>query len=166
MKTRAGKTQRLSSEAAGLALERVRERYGIPPCDQHRRGSGCAAPPAPKAKTEQEPSKPIESWPSVIAKSDPPLDLEWEYYPAAPVARNEPNGSPLPKRSPIGKRHESTLPFETQTFHYLIQIAECAVPLHCQVKAETVAEALSRVEQIPNLIHCREISDVELAAYK
>jgi hypothetical protein len=45
----------------------------------------------------------------------------------------------------------------------LIRIVECAVTLHCQVRAQSAAEARDRVEGIPNLIEWKEISAKELA---
>jgi hypothetical protein len=54
-------------------------------------------------------------------------------------------------------------PTDKRDFHYVIRIAECVVSLHCQVNADSVADARHQVERIPNLIEWREVSARELA---
>jgi hypothetical protein len=57
-------------------------------------------------------------------------------------------------------------PAENRTFHYLIRIAECALPLHCEIEAQNAAAARQQVQRIPNLIEWREISVEELLKYQ
>jgi hypothetical protein len=55
---------------------------------------------------------------------------------------------------------------DNQIFHYLIQIAECAVALHCEVAAGCESDARHHIKQIPNLLEWREISGAELSEIK
>jgi hypothetical protein len=52
---------------------------------------------------------------------------------------------------------------DNHSFHYLIRIAECALPLHCEVIADSDAAARHQVKQIRNLTEWRKISDEELS---
>jgi hypothetical protein len=57
----------------------------------------------------------------------------------------------------------SRSPSDDHSFHHLIRIAECALPLHCEVKADSEAAAMHQVKQIPNLMEWRDISGEKLA---
>jgi hypothetical protein len=68
----------------------------------------------------------------------------------------------------IGEARHPSIPTsgsltDNHSFHYLIRIAECALPLHCEVIAHSDAAARHQVKQIPNLMEWRELSDEELA---
>ena len=139
-------------EEANLVLDRVRERYGIHPSggQQHARSNN-----SPNAKAAQQ------------NQIDAPMNFEWAYYPNVHAATNKSALSESAAQSAVqefpAKRFRNDLPVETQQFHYLIRIAECLLPLLCQVEAENAAEAWHRVKQIRNLIEWREISAEELA---
>jgi hypothetical protein len=52
---------------------------------------------------------------------------------------------------------------DNHSFHYLIRIAECSLPLHCEVIADSDAAARHKVKKILNLMEWRKLSGVELA---
>ena len=137
-------------EEANLALDKVRERYGIHPSggQQHARGNN-----SPNAKAAQR------------NQIGAPLDFEWAYD--VDAGANESSLNESAAQSAVqefpARRLQNDLLVETQQFHYLIRIAECVLPLHCQVEAENAAEAWHQVKQIRNLIEWREISAEELA---
>jgi hypothetical protein len=98
-----------------------------------------------------------------------PLDFEWHHHSLdAPAsadtpALNEATRAYANDEGFADKSEGELLTAEYQGFHYLIRISECAVILHCQVAAESAAEARLRVQRIHNLIEWREISAKELA---
>jgi hypothetical protein len=66
----------------------------------------------------------------------------------------------------VGEARHPSIPTsgsDNHSFHYLIRIAECTLPLHCEVIADSDAAARHHVKQIPNLMEWREISGEELA---
>jgi hypothetical protein len=134
MKTRlANKSNQLTREEAKLTLDQVRKRYGIP-------------------SREKQVSDPETR--GIVQNIGPPLDLDWVYY--QPGAANQPD-------SREAHRSGEKLSPKKEVFHYLVRIAECVLPLHCEVEAETAAAASQQVDKIRNLIASREISLKELA---
>jgi hypothetical protein len=68
----------------------------------------------------------------------------------------------------IGEARHPSIPTsgslpDNHSFHYLIRIAECSLPLHCEVIADSDAAARQKVKKIPNLMEWREFSGEELA---
>jgi hypothetical protein len=68
----------------------------------------------------------------------------------------------------IGEARHPSIPTsrtlsDNYSFHYLIRIAECALPLHSEVIADRHAAARHQVKRIPNLVEWRETSGEELA---
>lgn len=153
---RGANSKRLTREEAKLALDRVRERYGIHPSEGPERARGNTSPIALDVEAAQQ------------NQSGRPLDFETVVSPHIAADANEPVSSEFTARFAIEefstKRPLNDFRAETQQFHYLIRITECVLPLHCQVEAETAAEAVLRVKQIRNLTEWREISPQELAA--
>jgi hypothetical protein len=47
-------------------------------------------------------------------------------------------------------------------FHFVVEIAESTVPLHCRVKAVSFGDAMSQVERIPNLTSWRQLKHHEV----
>ncbi len=129
------------------------ERYGIGPSEAERvdsispRGRSVTPSRESLAHDEDRVSK------AVSPPIGPPLDFEWIYYPNIPTARNELAGS---EPAVMAMVHQ------VRSFHYLVWIAECSLPLHCQVEAETSTGARQQVQQIRNLIEWRELSAKEL----
>ena len=157
MKVKAGKkANHLSGEEAKLALARVKERYGIGNSEAESRD-----PISPTTGVSSPSERALDEGSSAKVGSTPigpPLNLEWIPYPnicraASGSAVVAINSSALPPEYRVR---------EVRSFHFLIRIAECAQPLHCQVEAETSAAARHQVEQIRNLMECREISVQEL----
>jgi hypothetical protein len=66
----------------------------------------------------------------------------------------------------IGEARHPNIPTsgrDNHSFHYLIRIAECTLPLHCEVIADSDAVARHLVKQIQNLMEWRELSGEEFA---
>jgi hypothetical protein len=162
VRAKAGKKgNHLSGEEAKLALARVMERYGF-------RNSGAESrdpisPTMGKVSGPRERTSDEGSCSKVCSPPiGPPLNLEWIPYPnISRAASGAGSGSAVVAIESSATRPEWRIR-EVRSFHYLIRIAECAQPLHCQVEAETSAAARHQVEQIRNLIECREISAEEL----
>lgn len=134
-------------EEAKRTLDEVRKRYGIHPSEQEDHLRVKTSSTAKKATEEKElrhrleqstPQKPI----APIKWTHSPLDLGWV--------------------SPIGSETLESVS-DNESFHYLIRIAECALPLHCEISAASEAAALRQVKQIPNLLGWRQIVGEELA---
>jgi hypothetical protein len=132
---------RFTREEAKRTLDEVRKRYGIlePGSQAHQHVKTSSNARSKAAKQQPRPmvglasSVPKEpSFPAEQARSAPPLN---------PVI---PSGG---------------CPSDKKTFQYLIRIAECALTLHCEVTADNDAAARNLVEQIPNLLEWREISN-------
>jgi hypothetical protein len=146
-------------EEAKLTLDTILKRYGIHPSDQPAREQRKPVPlAASRMLTKELLPEPITTGPAAANK------------PFAPVRQVRLGVAPLnePKHGSasdegFADKPEGELPTEYQDFHYLIRIVECAVTLHCQVRAESAAEARLEVQRIPNLIEWREISAKELA---
>jgi hypothetical protein len=168
----------LTREEAQLTLDKILKRYGIHPSDQPWRTRGKTVPlAAPKVETKGLLREPITSGPAAAKKPfvplrhaelGPPLDSEWSCYlidtPAtANVPLSNESAPGLASNEVLGDKPKIELPTEYHNFHYLIRIVECAVTLHCQVTAESAADARDQVQRIPNLIEWREISAMELA---
>jgi hypothetical protein len=164
-------------EEGKLILDGVLKRYGIHPSRHPEGTQGEMMPPA-APKVEAKELLPIPSGP-VPAKRlsetvrqpelGPHLDFGWRRHlldkaaSANVVVSNEPDPEPAADEvlmdRPVGK----LVPRESQDFHYLIRVVECAFTLHCQVTAASAADARDLVERIPNLIEWRETSAKELA---
>ena len=145
-------------EEARHTLDEVRRRYGIHQPDTEH----------PRAKTSSISLKePAKQQPRPRLRLGSPI-------PMTPIDRLERTQlDPLVhgvnnRHLEIGEaRHPSIRTSgslsDNHRFHYLIRIAECALPLHCEVIAHSDAAARHQVKQIPNLMEWRELSDEELA---
>lgn len=142
---------RLTRERAQRTLDEVRKRYGLHQSEPQVRPLVNMASSAPKEPAKQQPLHTVRLVPSIPKTA------------FAPVERMRSN----PPLELGGVRHlgipASGSPSDNHRFHYLIRIAECALPLHCEVNADDDAAARHQVERIPNLIRWREISVKELA---
>jgi hypothetical protein len=133
-------------EEAKRTLDKVRRHYGIQESGSRAHSNAGASAKAakqqrrrtvkPQPSASKAPTVPVEP-----VQSEPNLQLQ------KVLDRN----APAPASPP-----------DNQIFHYLIQIAECAVALHCEVTAECESDARYHVKQIPNLMEWREILDAEL----
>jgi hypothetical protein len=138
-----GKSNDLTHEEAQRRLDAVRRRYGIHLAD-------------PQAR-------PITDTPSKIPKG--PGKRKLGRAPSIPETRVRPvdrtqAGTALGRGEP---GLASKVPSDSQTFHYLVRIAECTSVLHCEIKADHPATASDKVKRIPNLMEWREVSIEELA---
>jgi hypothetical protein len=132
----------LTHEAAQRKLDEIRSRYGIHlahPQAQPIAGS--------RSSSQKEPAK-----------------LEPELAPPAAATRPKPvhlkpSGRPLARAE---ANLATALRSDSETFHYLVRIAECKSILHCEVKADHAADARDHVKQIPKLMEWREVSFAEL----
>jgi hypothetical protein len=146
---------RFTGKEAHHTLDEVRRRYGI-----HQPG-----PQHPRAKTSSSPLKePAKHQPRTRVRLGPPIPMT----PLDPLKRMQLD----PLVHGVNNRHcearHPSIPTsgslsDNHSFHYLIRIAECALPLHCEVIAHSDAAARHQVKQIPNLMKWREISGEELA---
>jgi hypothetical protein len=131
-------------EDAKRALDEVLRRYGISGLDQ---------------QAHQHVAKSLKAPTEGAAQTRPTL------VPDKPASNNFPSSpsdlqSNLPLRgAPI--RHATGSSSGNRIFHYLIRIAECTSTLLCEVTADSHVAARQHVNQIPNLLECREISSEE-----
>jgi hypothetical protein len=137
-------------EEAKRTLDEIRRRYGIQESD-FRDHSNVGSFSNPSAKAARQLRRPTVKHQRSACKA-PTVPVE-------PV-QSEPNLE-LQKVRHRDAPASASLP-ENKIFHYLIQIAECAVALHCEVTAECESDARYHVKQIPNLMEWREILDAEL----
>jgi hypothetical protein len=141
-------------EEARRTLDEVRRRYGIQDSDPRTHPSVGSSSNAPTKAAKQQLRPTVKPQPSASkalaitvkrTRSKPNLELLKVRHDDSPTP-----GSPR----------------DNQIFHYLIQIAECAVALHCEVAAECEPDARHHIKQIPNLLEWREISGAELCEIK
>ena len=127
----------LSHEEAQRRLDEIRSRYGI-----HLAHPQADPLAGSRSSSQKEPAK-----------------LEPELAPRTKPVHFKPAGRPLAR----AEAHLSTAPgSDSETFHYLVRIAECKSVLHCEVKADHAAAARDHVKRIPNLMEWREVSFAEL----
>jgi hypothetical protein len=131
-------------------LDEVRRRYGIQDSQAHPTEDKPSG--VPMQATKQQPQPTVSPQPSASKTSSVPFER----------VRSEPKlefGEALHQDNPA----RCGSPSDNQNFHYLIQIAECAVALYCEVTADCESSARQHIEEIPNLLECRKISGAELA---
>jgi hypothetical protein len=168
-----------SREEGKLILDDVLKRYRIHPSGHPEGIQGKMMPPAaPKVEAEELLPDPITSGPAAARtpyatvrqpELGAPLDFGWRRHllDMAAIANipvsNDPNHEPAADEVFMDKSEVKLVPTESQEFHYLIRVLECAFTLHCQVTAASAADARDQVERIPNLIEWRETSVKEIA---
>ena len=136
------KSNGLTHEQAQRRLEEVRSRYGI-----HLAHPQADPIAGSRSSSQKEPAKLEPELASRVAGTRPkPVDLKQS---GRPLTRAEANLS-------------TELRSDSESFHYLVRIAECKSVLHCEVKADHAAAARDHVKRIPNLMEWREISFAEL----
>jgi hypothetical protein len=141
---------RFTREQAQRALDEVRERFGL------RQPESPANPPVNTAwRAPKDPAR-QQLLPTVSEPSVPNRPLL-----AAERMRPGPHSEIGGVRQPSIPLSRS--PSDSQSFHYLIRIAECRLTLHCEVTADSEPAAKHHIQQIPNLLEWREISVKELA---
>ena len=151
------------------ALAEIMRRYGIHPPGQQ--GEGRRELDAPKVRTKKLSPGPLNSSPSTTHRQlslvAPPLNMEWRHSSSQPPASESVHPIKEPTLGPAGDKgfepEQVQLPKEHYDFHFLIRILECSVTLHCQVSAESAADAKDKVQRIPNLLEWRETSAEEIA---
>jgi hypothetical protein len=161
-------------EEATAILSNVLKRHRIRPSDKPAPTQEKSPVAASSLKAKNNPIKSEAALPQDAASrilpphSVRPLDFEWCRTPEKAATRNVFRQDRLPRPSVrrkegADKRQGEEFP-EDRVFHYLIRLLECTVTIHCQISARTAAAARDQVEQIPNLIECREVSFEELTA--
>jgi hypothetical protein len=136
------KSNGLTHEEAQRRLDEVRSRYGI-----HLAHPQADPIAGSRSSSQKEPAKLEPELASRVAGTRPkPVDLKQS---GRPLTRAEANLS-------------TELRSDSESFHYLVRIAECKSVLHCEVKADHAAAARDHVKRIPNLMEWREISFAEL----
>jgi hypothetical protein len=140
----------LTREEARRTLDEVRRRYGIEVSNPEAHQNVSTSSNAPTKAAKQPPRPTVKSQPSASKALAIPVKR----------MRSKPNLEPQKLRHCDIPAPAS--PPDNQIFHYLIQIAECAVALHCEVTAECESDARHHIKQIPNLVEWREISGAEL----
>jgi hypothetical protein len=150
---RTNKSPKISKEEAALALKRVLEQYRLSPTAL----SGVTPANMPSMASPQtrqtEPAKPLETQ---INLTSEPFIGDWTNWPGISA------GSPEPV---VRSQHElaQLSREEVREFYFVIRLAECALPILCQVTADSPAAARQQVELIRNLTSCQSISDEEFA---
>jgi hypothetical protein len=167
----------LTGEGAKLVLDEVRRRYGIDAPHPEDRAGISLTPSVPKPQPQRPPGSGSGTFSTIsdpVSRSrtsfDVPLNFAWEPYPARVDAAT----GNLPSLAVTKSTREASpadnwvppAPKEVHAFHYLIRIMECTSVLHCEVFAENVTAARRQVDQIPNLVECREVSAMTLAEIK
>jgi hypothetical protein len=174
MTRKSEKSSGLAREEAKAILSNVLKRYRIRPSDKPAQTQEKSPVAGSSLKAKNDPIKDEAAVPQDAASrihsphAVRPLDFEWRRAPEKAATRNVLRQDRLPRPSVrrkegADKRQGEEFP-EDRVFHYLIRLLECTVTIHCQVSARTAAAARHRVEQIPNLIECREVSFEELTA--
>jgi hypothetical protein len=130
-------------EEAKRTLDDVRRRYGIHVLDTQARPPRVNSVKMPMERSDQgrPPSRPESSTFKKALSS------------TTEVHSNSPSGC-----TPTRAAESSS---ENRRFYYLIRIAECALALLCEVTTHSDVAARQHVNQIPNLLECREISSEE-----
>jgi hypothetical protein len=161
-------------EEAASTLAAIMKRYGIQPSEQQGGERRKNVPlDAPELQAKKLNAQPLRSEPVVAQKRfsqllSPTLDFEWlPYSPETPRTASVPLSEDAHVATGdldhFGHKPEAAQPAkEYDIFHFLIQILECSVTLHCRVAAESPADARDQVKRIPHLIEWREISAKEL----
>jgi hypothetical protein len=166
-------------EEGKLILNGVLKRYGIHPSGHPEGAQGEMMPPGgPKVEAKELLPDPLTSGPAAAKRPSetvrqpelgPHLDFGWRRHlldraaSANVVLSDEPDPGPAADEVLMDRPVDKPVPRVSQHFHYLIRVVECAITLHCQVTAESAADARDQVERIPNLIEWRETSAKELA---
>jgi hypothetical protein len=132
----------LSHEEAQRRLDEVRRRYGIHLADSQAHSIA----DDPYSSQKEGPKQELGCAPSIVETRPKPVN--WKQSGQA-LKRAKANLSTGPRS-------------DSETFHYLVRIAECTSVLHCEVKADHAAAARDQVQRIPNLMEWREISFGEL----
>jgi hypothetical protein len=137
-------------EEAKRTLDEVRRRYGIQESDPRAHSNAVSSSNSSAKAAKQQSCPTVKDEPSASkALTVPPVPVQPE--PNLELQKVRHHDSPGPAS-----------PHDIQIFHYLIQIAECAVALHCEVTAQCESDARYHVKQIPNLMEWREILGTEL----
>jgi hypothetical protein len=164
---------RLGRKEAKLALKEVLDRYGIPhPEKGHApegrnltlvpQKQGAATDTRLRSRPAPPPAEELRPRYHTASRGTPPLGAERVSSSQAEDADQFGSGHiAIDEYAPFG----STAGLDTgdRVFHFLVRIAECSVPLHCQVTAANAIEARKQVEGLPNLIECNAISAGALA---
>jgi hypothetical protein len=167
----------LTGEGAKLVLDEVRRRYGIDAPRQEKHAGISLMPTVPQPQPQQprgSGSGTASRNSDLVSKSRTslgvPLNFAWEPYAARVEAAtgNLPNGAvgKSTREGSLAGKWAPPAPREVHAFHYLIRIMECTSLLHCEVFAENVTAARRQVDQIPNLVECREVSAMTVAEIK
>ena len=149
---------RFTGEEAQRTLDEIRMSYGIHQSDPQAHLRVNRSSSASEKTAKQQPRLGVRLMPPIPKTSLAPLE----------PTRLDPLVHGVKSRHlEIGEARRPSVPAsrspsDDHSFHYLIRIAECALPLHCEVKADSEAAARHQVKQIPNLMEWREISGEEL----
>jgi hypothetical protein len=161
-------------EQAKLILDDVANRYGFTNLNQvparlnslPAAAKGVGEGQLPATISEHNPADEVGIQESPL-RCCPLLDFQWHQCPDMTLFANEPpsfgpwNGSGT--NNVVRTIAMNVSSGECFEFHFLIRIVECAITLHCQIRAQTAIEARNQVERIPNLIEWTEVSAKELA---
>jgi hypothetical protein len=139
-----------TGEQARRTLDEVRERYGLRQPESPANPLMNIASRTPKEPARQQ-LRPTVTEPAIL---NPPFLAAERMRPGPNLERGGVRQLAIPS---------SRSPSDDQSFHYLIRVAECTLPLHCEVTANSEPTAKHRVKQIRNLLEWREISVEELA---
>ena len=150
---RNNKSPKITKEEAALALKQVLERYRIGQTALTGITSASMPSMASTHTRQTEQAKPFETR---INPTSEPLIGDWIQWPDVPAETAEPV---------VRSQHELAQPSreDLREFFFVIRLAECALPILCQVRAISPAAARAQVERLRNLTSCQSISDEELA---
>ena len=136
---------RITKEEASAILENVQARYGICPRTEEKRRLLAVQQGGIKGRPQHRERIRPASESVVITDGSQPL--------AAVVS--------APVMSKKGRLLRSLQIREP--YYYLIRLAECSVPLLCQIEAYTASDARNQLERFGNLTAWRELSLEEMA---
>src|SRR5579859_5141562 len=148
----------MSREQAATILEQIRRRYGLTGTSRRE-----AAGPAGEQRTHASPG-PAKSHDTACGETRAPFIGDWVYWTDPHAAETEPDTQAQASLSGTdGFRLTESVDAGPHEFYFVIRLAECALPLLCQIGESSPAAAKQRIKELRNLVEWRMIDKVELA---
>ena len=89
---------------------------------------------------------------------------DWVYWTDPPAAEKDlATQAQAPLSGMDGVRLKESVDAGFHEFYFVIRLAECALPLLCQISESSPAAAKQRIKELRNLVEWRMIDKVELA---
>jgi hypothetical protein len=121
------------------------------------------ADPAGELHTHASPG-PAKPHGAACGETRGPFIEDWVYWADPQGAETEPaTQAQAPLSRTHGVRLTEGIDAGSHEFYFVIRLAECALPLLCQIIESSPAAAKQRLKELRNLIEWRMIDRVELA---